>query len=134
MREKYDRYIAAGGSLADFRRGSDTEVYFTPEEKYALGHAVVEAHAFTMREIAGSCCADKQHECEEVIMDHKNKLARIEKKLAILKDMAARSDTWRPEIEDRLKTFEHAFGYLERTFHESDLDGTIDYYQGIMMP
>lgn len=132
LREKYDRYIAAGGSLGDFRRGSDTEVYFTPEEKYELGHAVVEAHAETMREIAGSCRADKQHECEEVIEDHRNKLTRIEKKLLVLRDLARSSDTWRAEIEDKINVFEHAFGYLERTFHESDLDGTIDYYQGII--
>ena len=85
-----------------------------------------------MREIAGSCRADKQPECEEVIEDHRKKLARIEKKLLVLRDLARNSDTWRAEIEDKIKVFEHAFGYLEKTFHESDIDGTIDYYQGII--
>lgn len=132
VRQKYEQFLTAGGSLADFRRGSDTEVYFTAEEKYEIGQAVLEAHANTLQEIAGSCRTDRQNECQEVIDDHKQKLERMEKKLLVLKGLAGLSEKWRPEIEDKIKVFEEAFGYFERTFHESDLDGTIDYYQGVI--
>ena len=132
LKAKYEQFLSAGGVLADFRRGSDVEVYFTPEEKYLLGQAVLGAHATTLQEIATSCRADKQHECEEVIEEHRVKLARIEKKIEALRSLAGRAEKWRPEIEDKIKTFEDAFGYLEKTFHESDIDGAIDYYQGIV--
>ncbi len=132
VRQKYEQFLAAGGVLADFRRGSDTEVYFTADEKYEIGQAVLEAHTITLQEIASSCRADKKNECQEVIDDHRQKLERMEKKILILKSLAGISEKWRPEIEDKIKTFEEAFGYFERTFHESDLDGTIDYYQGVI--
>ena len=132
VRQKYEQFLAAGGVLADFRRGSDTEVYFTADEKYEIGQAVVDAHVTTLQEIASSCRADKKNECQEVIDDHKQKLERMEKKIMALKALAGVSEKWRPEIEDKIKTFEEAFGYFERTFHESDLDGTIDYYQGVI--
>ena len=132
LKTKYEQFLSSGGSLSDFRQGSATELYFTPEEKFELGQAVLDAHATTLHEIASSCRADKQHECEEVIADHKQKLTRIEEKLKILKDLSARSEKWRPEIEDKIRTFEESFGYLERTFHESDIDGAIDYYDGII--
>lgn len=132
LQTKYAQFLAAGGSLADFRQGAATETYFTPEEKFALGQAVLEAHATTLQEIASSCRADKQHECAEVIADHQQKLARMEKKIEALRALATSSEKWRSEIEDKIHTFEEAFGYLERTFHESDLDGAIDYYQGII--
>lgn len=132
LRQKYAQFLATGGSLSDFRQGLHTEAYFSPEEKFALGQAVLDAHQVTLQEIASSCRADKQHECEEVIEDHQQKLLRIDKKLAILKELSATSEKWRAEIEDKITAFEEAFGYLTRTFHESDLDGTIDYYQGII--
>lgn len=132
LRQKYEQFLASGGGLTDFRQGSNTEMYFTPEEKFELGQAVLEAHHTTLQEIATSCRADKQNECEEVINEHKEKIERIDKKLAILRELAATSDKWRAEIEDKIRTFEEAFGYLTKTFHESDLDGTIDYYQGII--
>ncbi|MDO8505953.1 MAG: hypothetical protein Q7S48_05285 [bacterium] len=132
LKAKYEQFLASGGSLSDFRRGAATETYFTPEEKFEIGGAVLDAHATTLHEIASSCRADKQHECEEVIKDHKQKLAHIEEKLIVLRELATRSDKWRPEIEDKIRTFEESFGYLERTFHESDIDGAIDYYDGIM--
>ncbi|OGL64982.1 hypothetical protein A3B21_03915 [Candidatus Uhrbacteria bacterium RIFCSPLOWO2_01_FULL_47_24] len=131
-RQKYEQFLSAGGNLSDFRHGADIEVYFTPEEKYEIGQAVLDAHTTTLQEIAGSCRADKKNECEEVIADHKQKLFRIDQKLTVLKDMAARSDKWRAEILDKVHTFEKAFGYLEKTFHEEDLNGAIDYYLGVL--
>lgn len=132
LRAKYDQFLAQGGKLSDFRHGAALETYFTPEEKFALGQAVLDAHATTLQEIASSCRADKKSECEEVIADHKKKLASIEEKLTMLRGLASQSEKWRPEIEDKIKTFEEAFGYLERTFHKEDLDGAIDYYRGMI--
>lgn len=132
LKEKYDRFLTGGGSLNDFRRGAELEMYFTPEEKFEIGTTVVDAHHAVLQEIASSCRLDLRSECEEVINDHKQKIERIEKKLTLLKDLASRSEKWRPEIEDKVKTLEEAFGYLERTFHESDLDGAIDYYEGVI--
>lgn len=129
---KYEQFLDSGGGLADFRRGSDLEVYFTPEEKYEIGQAVVETNHTTLQEIASSCRVDRKNECEEVIEDHKQKLARLEKKLSALRRIAEQSEHWKPEILDRVKTFEQSFGYLTRTFHETDLDGAIDYYQGVI--
>src|SRR3989338_5236324 len=96
LKAKYEQFLAFGGSLSDFRHGSVTETYFTSEEKFELGQATVDAHATTLHEIASSCRADKQHECEAVIADHKQKLARIEEKLIVLRELATRSDKWRP--------------------------------------
>lgn len=132
LRTKYDQFLAQGGKLSDFRHGAALETYFTPEEKFALGQAVLDAHHSTLQEIASSCRADKKNECEEVIADHKKKLATIEEKLTMLRGLATQSEKWKPEIEDKIKTFEEAFGYLERTFHKEDLDGAIDYYRGMI--
>ena len=132
LKGKYEQFLSSGGSLSDFRHGGATEAYFTSEEKFELGQATVDAHATTLQEIATSCRADKQHECEEVIEDHKQKLAHIEEKLLILKELSARSEKWRAEIDDKIHTIEEAFGYLERSFHESDVNGAIDYYQGVI--
>jgi len=129
---KYQNWLAKGGALTDFRHGAQMELAFSPEEKLQLSTAGVEAHAQVLREISQTCRADKKNECEEVIAEHKEKLAHLEKKLVILKELAQKSEKWRLEIEDKIQTFEKAFGYLERTFHEADLDGIIDYYQGII--
>ncbi|KKU73281.1 MAG: hypothetical protein UX98_C0009G0012 [Parcubacteria group bacterium GW2011_GWA2_47_26] len=132
LRVKYEQFLAQGGSLADFRRGTALETYFAAEEKFEIGQAVLEAHAFVLKDIAGTCRLEKKNECDEVIEDHRQKLARIEIKLGILKDMAVKSERWQAEILDKVKTFEEAFGYFERTFHEEDVDGVIDYYQGVL--
>lgn len=132
LQGKYVEFIAKGGSLSDFRRGSDTEVYFTPEEKFEIGQVVVDVGYAVLKEIASACRLDRKDECESVIDDHKEKLKRIEKKLEVLRALAGESEQWRLEIEDKIKTFEDAFGYLARTFHEEDLNGAIDYYQGII--
>ena len=129
---KYQDWLVKGGALSDFRHGAQMELAFSPEEKLELSTAGVEAHAQVLREIAQTCRADKKNECEEVIAEHQEKLARFEKKLTILKALTQKSEKWQAEIEDKIQTFEKAFGYLERTFHESDLDGVIDYYQGII--
>ena len=132
LREKYDRFLSAGGDLADFRRGAEVEVYFTPEEKFQIGQAVVDTSYAVLREIAKSCALDLKGECEEVIQDHQEKLARITKKLEALRALAERSEKWRLEIEDKIRAFEQSFGYLTKTFHETDIDGAIDYYQGVI--
>lgn len=129
---KYQDFLAKGSALSDFRHGATIELAFSPEEKLELSSAAVDAHAEVLREIASTCRADRKNECEEVIVEHKEKLARVEKKLAVLKTLAQKSEKWQAEINDKIQTFERAFGYLERTFHESDIDGVIDYYQGII--
>lgn len=132
LREKYEKFLASGGSLSDFRHGAETEQLFTPEEKFEIGKAVVDANHAVLQEIATACNIEHRPECEEVIKDHKDKLARIEKKLDLLRAIAIRSEKWRPEIEEKIHTFESAFGYLSKTFHEDDISGVIDYYQGII--
>lgn len=129
---KYQDFLAKGNALSDFRQGATIELAFSPEEKLELSSAAVDAHAEVLREIASTCRTDRQGECEEVIAEHKEKLGRIEKKLAALKALAQKSEKWRAEIEDKIATFERAFGYLERTFHEADIEGVIDYYQGVI--
>ena len=132
LRKKYEKFLEDGGSLSDFRHGVETEMLFTSEEKFEIGKATVDANHTVLQEIANACNIEHKPECEEVIQDHKEKLARIEKKLDVLRAMAMRSEKWRPEIEERVHTFETAFGYLSKTFHEQDIDGTIDYYQGVI--
>lgn len=132
LRTKYEKFLAGGGDLHDFRHGADIESHFTSEEKFEIGQAEVDAHHTVLQEIASACNIEHKPECEEVINEHKEKLKRIEKKLAALREMATSSEKWKPEIEEKIRAFENSFGYLSKTFHEEDIDGTIDYYQGVI--
>lgn len=131
LREKYDHFLEGGGDLTDFRH-PDIETYFTPEEKFQIGQAVLEASHTVFKEIASACNVEHKDECEGVISEHKEKLERIEKKLVFLKELADTSEKWRPEIEEKIRAFEESFGYLTKTFHEEDIDGAIDYYRGVI--
>ncbi len=131
LRVKYDRFLTGGGDLSDFRH-PESETYFTPEEKFQIGQAVVDASHTVLKEIASACNVEHKEECEGVISEHKEKLSRIEKKLTFLKELADTSEKWRPEIEEKIRAFEESFGYLTKTFHEEDIDGAIDYYRGVI--
>ena len=56
----------------------------------------------------------------------------LENMLQSLKDMAAKSDKWAPEILDKVRGFEEGWSAVERDFDEDKLRHEIEYWQGVL--
>lgn len=132
LRSKFAEFVSGGGDLEDFRHGAVLEETFTPEEKFALGQAELEAHDQVDVEIETMCQGEKQTEFQGMVKDFQVFRDKLIEKINILKGMAQQSPKWAGEIEEKARTFEEGFCLLEKSYNIEDIDGAVDYYQGVI--
>ena len=132
LRSKFLEFVSGGGDLEDFRHGAVLEETFTPEEKFTLGQAELEAHDQVDAEIETMCQGEKQAEFQEMVNGFQAFRDKLIEKINILKGMAQQAPKWAGEIEEKARTFEEGFSLLEKSYNIEDIDGAVDYYQGVI--
>lgn len=124
---KYENFLRDGGSLENFRKGSEFEEYFLPDEKYELGVAEHAAHERTedkLRELI----ANKHEEFVAKVESARESQNRMLEKIKVLEGLAERGKTWKDELSRRIEVFKNSLAGLESPFREADLDAAITYY------
>lgn len=141
IREKYTRFIDEGGKLnqietakstADLMNGSHFEKYFSPEEKYAIGAALIEARQAARQEIDELVTQTKVDEYTNLVSQFARQSERIEVLIERLRELAEVNLKWRPEIIDQVRTIEEGWSVVERGFGEDELQKLVEYWEGTM--
>jgi len=127
---KYEEFVKQGGNIKDYRRTKDFEEYFTPEENMAIEKALFTAHDEVKIFLQG-IINDKRSEYEESLKIFEQKQKDLANMIASLKEIAAKSEKWAPEILDKIKKFEEGWSVVERDFDEDKLKHEIEYWQGV---
>ncbi len=141
IREKYERFIQEGGklnyletaaSMDDIRQGSPFERYFTPEEKYAVQQALLDARESARKEIDGLVLGKKREEYESLLQEYADRQQAIERGLDQLRDLAHVSKKWEPLILDKVRSFEEGWSVVEQGVSEAQLEHEVEYWQGTL--
>lgn len=129
---KYLEFVRSGGNVNDFRKGSLFETFFTPDEKFLLGEAIIQARHQTLAFVEKLALEEKREEIEELIKKYQDLLNKMKEKLAILEHLAQENPKWAGEILEKIKAVKESFCFLEKNFTLEDLQGMVDYYQGVI--
>lgn len=132
LRAKYEEYLKKGGDIRDVRLGGDFESHFTPEEKHELIEAKLSAHDKVVAGIESLCVGEHKQVCEDALVRYREEQKMIAGLLVELRSFADKSEKWRPEILDKVKTFEAGWSGIEKEVSSDDVKGEIDYYQGVI--
>jgi hypothetical protein len=141
IRDKYERFIHEGGkinhiesarSLDDIRNPSPFERYFTPEEKFAIERALLEARGLARKEIDALVLDKKKEEYSALVESYKGKEQVIETKVNELRDLASVSPKWEDEILDEVRTIEEGWSVVERGVDEARLEKVLEYWRGTL--
>lgn len=127
---KYEEFVKKGGNIKDYRRTKEFEEYFTPEENMAIEEALFTARDEVKIYIQG-IINDKRSEYEENLKIYEQKQKDLSNMIESLKEIAAKSEKWAPEILDKIKKFEEGWSVVERDFDEDKLMHEIEYWQGV---
>ncbi len=138
MREKLDpetlskmlEFVRDGGHLEDARNGALLEESFTPEEKFAIGQALLSAHEAVKEEIEKQCAGEKKAECETLVKYFQEAEQKFMDRVDTLRGMGEASPHWTADILEKVRAFEEGFGFLGREFTLDDVNAAIEYYRG----
>jgi hypothetical protein len=128
----FDKFIAEGGRVEDVRGGAKFESFFDTDLRAQIVDAELAAHDGVHEEMERLLAGEMKEEFAALLAEHRTKLAGIVEKIGNLRQLAARSPKWAPEILDKAKTFEQGFAYVERTPTADDVQREIQYYIDIM--
>ena len=131
-REALDKFVADGGDIESVRDGAKFEHFFNEDIREEIISAELEAHDGVHEEMEKLLSGEKNADFAALLADFQNQLAAISKKIAELKNLAARSPERSAEILDKAKTFEEGFAYVERPPTLDDVTREIQYYVDIM--
>ncbi|TAL19212.1 hypothetical protein EPN90_04575 [Patescibacteria group bacterium] len=132
LRAKYEAFLRKGLRVEDIRRGGEFEQYFSPVEKQALIDAKLLAHDRVVEGIETLCAGEKKAACDDALSRYREEQKKIEALIAELSSLAAKSEKWRSEILDKVRTFQAGWSGLERGVAAEDVKGEIDYYSGVV--
>ncbi|MEK7606585.1 MAG: hypothetical protein AAB444_00060 [Patescibacteria group bacterium] len=140
MREKLDsgtlskmlEFTRDGGRLEDVRHGALLEESFDPEEKFAIGQALLAAHETVKEELEKQCAGEKKAEFEEVVKHYQGVKEKLINRLDTLRGMGEASPKWAGEISEKVRAFEEGFGFMGREFTREDINGAIEYYRDVI--
>lgn len=138
MREKLDpetlskmlEFVRDGGRLEDARNGALLEESFTPEEKFAIGQAMIAAHEAVKEDLEKQCVAEKKAEFEEIVKHYRGVEEKLIDRVDTLRGMGEASPHWTADILEKVRAFEEGFGFLGREFTLDDVNASIEYYRG----
>ncbi|MFH1047900.1 MAG: hypothetical protein V1738_06380 [Patescibacteria group bacterium] len=141
VRAKFEKFIDDGGkinylrgmrSVAQLTEPTPFEQYFSPEEKFAVAQALLEAHDQARKEIENLLTDSKSDEYRELIKHYGQKEKIIDQKINELGKMAKLSDKWRETIIDRVRVIEEGWSVMEQGIDEPSLDQEIEYWRGTL--
>jgi hypothetical protein len=131
-RVAFDQFVGEGGKVEDVRNGSKFEIMFNADLKEEIIKAELDSHDEVHNEMEKLIGGEKAQEFAALLVDHRQKLAKIAEKIGELKKLAERDPMRAAEILDRAKTFEQGFAYVERTPLVDDVAREIQYYVDVM--
>lgn len=133
LRPKYEKFIAEKGNIEQVRgKALDLELYFTPDERVEIVNAELSAHDKAHKELERSIAGENQEEYFASLEKFRKRQEEINEKLKELRALAEKSEKWKSEILEKVRTFEEGFGYLERPITLLDIKGEIEYYLGVL--
>lgn len=141
VREKYERFIHDGGklnyvesvkSVDELRAPSPFERYFTPEEKFAIEQALLDARDEARKEINQLVTDKKDVEYAKLVESYRGTQRSLEGKLEELRGLANVSDKWEAEINDRVRTIEEGWSVVEKGMDVVQLEKENEYWRGTL--
>jgi len=141
IREKFERFVQDGGKLNaltrprsadDLMKPSPFERYFTPEEKYAIGQALIVARESARFEIDELVTKPKHIEYAEMVADYEDARRDIEAGIQELKKLAGISKRWRGTIMDKVKSFEEGWSVVESGLDNESVRREVEHWKGVL--
>jgi len=129
--EKYVDFQKKGGNIKDFRRGKEFEQAFTAEENLEIEQAFFDARQ-DVDDFMKDIIQKNQVEYGESLKIYVQKQKDLENMIQSLKDLAAKSEKWAPEILDKIRRFEQGWSVVEQDFDEDKIRHEIEYWQGVI--
>lgn len=141
VREKYEGFIHEGGKInhissartaADLQQPSPFERYFSPEEKFAIGQALLVARDSAHAEIDELVTGKKKEEYERLVKSYSGQMRQMEEKIDELRHLSGVSQKWEAEISERIRTLEEGWSVVEQGVDLPELERETEYWKGTL--
>lgn len=141
LRQKYEKFIHDGGKINHFETArsearlyapSSFERYFTPEEKFALQQALIDAREAARQEIDGLVSERRAEQYGQLVDEWLKRQAGIAAKIEKLRELAAVSEKHNAAIRERVRLFEEGWSVVEKGVDEKALDKELEYWKGML--
>ena len=141
LRQKYEKFIHEGGKINylesprsedELYQSSPFERYFSPEEKYAIQQALLDARDAAREEINELVAKSRTEEYAAAVEDWAKRQDLIAADIAELRRLAKVSDKWQAEILGRVRRLEEGWSVVEKGFDEEVVDKELEYWKGTL--
>lgn len=141
VRQKFEKFVDEGGkldyiasakSMEELRSPSPFERYFTPEEKFAIEQALLDAREQARREIYSLCTTQKRDEYLRLAKKNEAEQRQIEEKIGALRTLAKAGGKWESEIVGQARTFDEGWSIVERSVDLERVEKELEYWTGML--
>jgi hypothetical protein len=141
LRQKYEKFIHEGGKInyleqprseEELYQPSPFEQYFTPEEKYAIQQALLDAREAAREEINELVTKSRAEDYTAAVEAWGKRQDSIVADIGELRQLAKVSDKWRAEILSRVRRLEEGWSVVEQGFDEEAVDKELEYWKGTL--
>lgn len=131
VRKRFDKFLQDGGEVEQIRQGKVHEEYLSEEDVRAFQDAEREVHREVHREVAERIAGQDREKFHEYAEEGKEKIRKVEDKLANLRQMTAELPEYASEINQKIMEMEERWVNYGNEPKEQDLDELLDYYGAV---
>jgi hypothetical protein len=128
VRAKLSKHLDAGVPLEEILRSDIFETEFTPEERYQVEDALLDA-ADHVREEMAKAIDPNSEKYKKLVEKWKKHMEAIEAKLAELEKMASKDPKWKEEILNKVERFREGFSVTEEDPDLEVIEKEIEYWK-----
>lgn len=130
VRARLKQHLDAGVPLDDVISSGLFQTAFTPEERYQVEDAVLDARDHVKEELAAAFTADAPA-YQKSLKKWETYRDQIAEKIDELEAMASTDAKWKEEILGKVKRFREGFAVTERDVELEEVEKEIEYWKGV---
>lgn len=131
VRGKLKHLLDSNVALDEITKSSMFETDFTPEERYQVEDALLDAADHLKEELAESV-QEKSKDYDALVKKWEGVAAKIEEQIAVLESLKNQDAKWRDEIGEKVKRFREGFSVTEQDPELVEVEKEIEYWRGTL--
>jgi len=131
IRARFDKFLHEGGDIEKIRQNKVEEEYLSADDMAAFKDAEREVHKEVHKETREEIHKSRKAEFEEFVKEGEVKVRRIDEKIRLLRELAAKLPDWQGEISAKTNEMEERWVNFGNEPQEQDLIELLEYYNSV---
>lgn len=132
VRARFDKFVRGGGDIEKLKQGKVEEEFLSREDLELFKKAESEMHKEVAKETREEIKGSKKAEFLEFVKEGEEKLRKVEEKIKLLREMAAKSPEFGNEILEKVDELEERWANSGNEPQEQDVVELLEYYNSVM--